>query len=91
MNKKIDDGGSAFPEVASCISYDDGYEKDFTETYSKGGMSLRDYAAIHAPEINPASITSRYGEDKTRLEIEWDIRYEWADAMIARKQKDEQA
>lgn len=46
MSAQIEDGGSAFPEVFTDIKGERGdYHSD---TYSAGGMTLRDYFAAHA-------------------------------------------
>ncbi len=46
MSEKINDGGSVFPEVFTDVK---GERGDYThDTYSAGGMTLRDYFAAKA-------------------------------------------
>lgn len=87
------DGGSAFPlpiGPAGDIAYQ--------------GMSLRDYFAIHAPEPTKDEIELQQSFDRNRnphndgppkpprrgcAEIRADLRYSYADAMLAARQKEE--
>lgn len=41
-------GGSAFPEIETDLSYNRDESKYFEHTYSYGGMTLRDYFAAQA-------------------------------------------
>lgn len=66
-----------------------------------GGMTIRDYFAIHAPEPSPDDITLQSNLDRSRnphneahkpkiresREIVADLRYRFADAMIAARSK----
>ena len=83
MKKIIDDGGPAFPE----------------DGVSTPGMSLRDYFAIHAPPPKDSDIefqgkldhqANPHGDSykpkrRNLQEIIADLRYAFADAMIARR------
>lgn len=78
------DGGPAFPSVL----------------YGAEGQSLRDYFAIRGPEPTATHITTAQAKDKavnptnaankpkwrTVEEIVADLRYAYADTMIARRQ-----
>jgi hypothetical protein len=88
-----DDGGPAFP-----LHTDDGRGYEVKHL----GMSLRDYFAAHAPakeieDLMPSSVKEaaeflgktideyKYGEDYYKAIAR--RRYEWADAMLAERQK----
>lgn len=91
---KIDDGGPAFPALKTSLMRDHRREPErFTHDYaSEGGMSLRDYAAIHiaaAMNANPdllKIVTSGQIHDGSYAYRMAATAYEWADAMlVARK------
>jgi hypothetical protein len=79
----MDNGGPAFPQSG--------------DQYADGGMLIRDYFAIHAPEPTVDQIETEAGRDRgvnphgdlykprrrSRLEIIADLRYAYADALIA--------
>ena len=44
-----DSGGSAFPEVFTDEKWSEGHSNFQRDTYSAGGMTLRDYFIAHAP------------------------------------------
>ena len=68
-------GGPAFPQLDVISEERDGHG-DIIDAYTvaKGGMTLRDYFAIHAPSDEVA-----FYSRKTRHEA----RYAYADAMLA--------
>ena len=83
MNEQIKDGGPAFPEVVTHLDYS--YEADhrFGNTFSYGGMTLRDYFAAkalpaylsHVSDGGSAILSRCYAEAATEA-------YEIADAML---------
>jgi hypothetical protein len=98
MNK--DTGGSAFPEVIS--DYNDDTHQ-YMNVHSVGGITVRDYFAANAPELavigikqsgeilagrkTPEDNAGILEELKFNAEIEAAIRYIYADAMIAERNK----
>jgi hypothetical protein len=96
------DGGSAFPVLDSSLMHDVQWNGERTVDHmTLGGMSLRDYFAIRAPEPTPEYITSEGERDRlanphgdsykparrSRLEIIAGYRYAYADAMLAQRSK----
>ena len=79
-----DDGGSAFPEICTDQKYNDDREYVGPDTYSYGGMTLRDYFAAKAlPAISGLSRELRLQHSADGIAA---AAYEVADAMIkARK------
>jgi hypothetical protein len=74
----------AFPVVFT----DQVYGKDgesSTDTYSAGGMTLRDWFAAHASEIDILSIMGESVPGRTIDRFE--ARYKYADRMIAERDK----
>lgn len=76
MNK-IDDGGPAFPQPAT----ENGYASDNPYNIAGGGMTLRDYIAIHGRNED-IIIFIGLGDNGTSK-----ARYRYADAMIAERNK----
>jgi hypothetical protein len=81
-------GGSAFPEIISDKDKDGQYD-----TYSYGGMSLRDYFAAKAMRFCGAGI---FGIDATDVKARQTfaknvaiISYEISDAMLAEREKEQ--
>jgi hypothetical protein len=82
-SKNIDDGGFAFPATAS--------------TYGLNGMTMRQWFATHAPEPSPEDVRFEMDRDvsrnphndyhkparRGRLQIIADLKFAYADAMIA--------
>lgn len=88
---KRDDGGSAFPEVYSDTDWPD-HNSDrppVTETYSRGGMSLRDYFAGQAMTGYLAALKTapKDSEVTAFLEQAADMCYATADAMLKERAK----
>lgn len=75
-----DDGGSAFPEVFTDFHANDG-QHGRHDTYSAGGMSLRDYFAAHAPSMTEQWFKGSGGKAHW-LEAEAAWRFAYADAML---------
>lgn len=73
-------GGSAFPEITS----DRGKNGKWEDTYSYGGMTLRDWFAGHAL----AGLLNSYDDTKfkTTCEVMAGLSYKLADAMLAEKE-----
>lgn len=90
-------GGAAFPHTE--VFTDGGTGQPFYENTK--GMSLRDYFAVHAPMPDDSDIKREFDRDKfknpynepqkpelrSRKEIECDLRYEHADAMLKAQRK----
>lgn len=75
----IDDGGFVFPQAAS------EWHEDVADyvALSKGGMTLRDYFAVHAREMTEQWYADYRTEGKTWFEADSAWRYAHADAMLA--------
>ena len=71
------DGGPAFPRGT-------GQLQNGEHEWGSNGMSLRDYFAVHAPDIGDAAMWSQ-GESSIRIEAA--RAYRWADAMLAERNK----
>ena len=94
------DGGSAFPSPGVVLTGTNGDLSRQQGAY--GGMSLRDYFAIHAPEPSTERVTAQQTLDRgrnphndsykprlrTELEIKSDLRYSYADAMLKARIKE---
>lgn len=94
MGERKEDG-PAFP-TASIQTLKDGHEFTFS-----GGVTLRDYFAIHAPQPTDQQISRGMDRDKNRNpynepgkpklrereEIIAALRYEFADAMLRERSK----
>lgn len=92
---KINTGGPAFP-----FAYETSDGLDQT-IHINEGMSLRDYTAIHAPQPDISQVELHEKLDRSRnphndsykpkirsrAEIVSALRYEFADAMIAEREK----
>jgi hypothetical protein len=76
MSDPIKDGGPVFPTL-----YKVG---DVAKT--EGGLTIRDWFAVHAPHPTEKQIAAQPSNGRTRYEIIADLNYEYADAMIARRQ-----
>lgn len=88
MDKKIEDGGPAFPQAISNMQA--------MPVDALGGMTLRDYFAAQAPSPTEEDIAAQYRYDKMRNpyndhhkpklrdrhEIIADLAYRHADAML---------
>ncbi len=97
----IKDGGPAFP--IPITSSPDGTIYDSLEFSNgkTGGMTLRDYFAIRAPEPSESRISINRNRDSNRnphneshkphirseVEIRCDLAYEYADAMLRAREK----
>jgi hypothetical protein len=93
MSSKIDDGGPAFPRPYGQQDFGNG------NSDQQPGMSLRVYAAIHAPAPSESQVRQEETYDRVAnphgdsykparrslLEIDADLRYRWADVMLARQ------
>lgn len=87
--QKINDGGPAFPSTRKVGSVE----------LADGGMTLRDYFAAKAP-VDFGMVAALWGDDQISLHDDrtraafiavWAmLRYEWADAMLAASEKNEQ-
>jgi hypothetical protein len=77
MSAQIKDGGPAFPVVQTYHDYDQNNEKHYPNTFSEGGMSLRDYFAAKAMAFVDGSL--RASEFSAQC-------YRIADAMIAARE-----
>lgn len=76
---KIEDGGSAFPQVESQLIGSQG--EYHTEISSFGGMSLRDYFAAKAMAAN-LSVIREFPDEHWRMGLAIDA-YAMADAMLS--------
>lgn len=82
MANKIDDGGPAFPRPHSA----DGSGDYPVQHWATDGMTLRDYFAIHAPDLPEENIQNLMMKNpNSRLAVMVAWRYTFADAMIARR------
>lgn len=90
-----DNGGPAFPQH---LHTDHEGMRTWPHEYGYGGMTLRVWLAAHAPKPTDEEITRESQTDLTLsgdppftkplrsvTTIEADLRYRWADAMIARR------
>ena len=75
---RIDDGGPAFPRVVTELVNDVDLNENFPETYSVGGMSLRDYFAAKAMQGHLA-----HGAEYATWQAFAEDAYAMADAMLA--------
>ena len=84
MNEKPDSGGSAFPQVQTDNRNADYPDQPFLpETYSAGGMTMRDYYAAKAMAalIAAYSGTQAWGPSTTAQRA-----FEYADAMLRNRE-----
>lgn len=82
---KINDGGSAFP-TPHLIAMNG----EVVNIGATGGMTLRDYFAIHASEGDIGLLISEMYEKeprRTKAEIRAEARYAFADALIREGEK----
>lgn len=76
------DGGSAFPEVVTDCDYHGPSETRYSNTYSHGGMSLRDWFAGQSI-IGRVNVRTSV-QDRESLSAR---AYELADSMLAERSK----
>jgi len=83
MTEKIDDGGSAFPEIVTYPDEDRSL-RSYSNVMSQGGMSLRDYFAAQAMAamIGTAAAPCLSGLGGIEC-VTAEAAYAMADAMIA--------
>lgn len=78
----LDDGGSAFPEIMTDVR--DTHGNSQSDTYSFGGMSLRDYFAAKAMQaIIGTAAAPCFHLGKIDVEPAAESAYLMADAMLA--------
>ena len=87
MSEEINDGGPAFPEINTSLDYDRDRESHFPNTYTSGGMSLRDwFAGMALQGIYASDAENRIDAPHAAV---W--AYDAADAMIAERSKPQNA
>lgn len=81
------DGGPAFPDIVTDLDYDTASQQRYPNTYSHGGMSLRDYFAAAAMQGILAGRTS-WPETEQEMKEGAHAAYEVADAMLSERSGD---
>lgn len=85
MKKIINDGGPAFPVSTSALNDGPAYgHQDGPDTWQFSGMSLRDYLAGQALHGLVKENQTKYGK-----EVIVKACYEYADAMLAERAKEQ--
>ena len=82
---KKPDGGSAFPEITTDQEYNDDREHIGPNTYSYGGMSLRDYFAAKA--MQGLCADRHHADTQGSPKAMAVLAYECADALIQERDK----